>query len=51
LAPFDIKFVPQKAVKGQLIANFLVAYPCPDNEELLNDLLDEGVMLVEIKLW
>ena len=33
LAPFGIKFVPQKAVKGQAIADFLVAHPCSDNEE------------------
>jgi len=50
-APFDIKFTPQKAVKGQVIANFLAAHPCPDSDELLDDLPDDGVMLVEIKPW
>jgi len=34
-------------MKGQLIADFLTAHPCPDNEELP----DDGVMLVETKLW
>jgi len=47
LAPFDIKFVPQKAVKGQVIADFLVAHPCPDKDEVP----DDGVMLVETKSW
>ena len=51
LTPFDIEFVPQKAVKGQVIANFLAAHPCPDNEELPDDLLDDEVMLAEIKTW
>ena len=51
LALFDIKFVPQKAVKGQVIADFLAAYPCPDNEELPNNMPDEEVMLVETKSW
>jgi len=51
LAPFDIKFVPQKAVKGQAIADFLAVQPCPDNEELPDDLPDDRVMLVETKSW
>jgi len=51
LAPFDIKFMPQKAVKGQAIANFLATHPCPDNEELVDDLPDDEVMLAEIKTW
>ena len=49
LAYFDIKFMPQKAVKGQAIADFLAAHPCLDNEELPDDLPDDEVMLVEIK--
>ena len=49
LAPFDIKFMPQKAVKGQAIADFLAAHPCLDNEELPDDLPDDEVMLAEIK--
>jgi len=51
LAPFDIKFVPQKAVKGQAIDNFLATHLCSDNKELSNDLPDDEVMLVETKLW
>ena len=49
LTPFDIKFMPQKAIKGQAIADFLAAHPCPDNEELPNDLPDDEVMLTELK--
>jgi len=51
LAPFDIKFMPQKAVMGQLIADFLATHPCPNNEELPDHLPDEGVMLIETKSW
>jgi len=50
LAPFGIKFIPQKAVKGQAIADFLAAYPYTNNEELPDDLPDDKVMLAEIKL-
>jgi len=49
LAPFDIKLMPQKAVKGQAIADFIAAHSCTDNEELPNDLSDDEVMLAEIK--
>jgi len=38
-------------VKGQVIADFLVTHPCPNNEELPDDLPDKGVMLIEIKSW
>jgi len=49
LASFDIKFISQKTVKGQTIVDFLVAHPCPENEELPDDLLDDEVMLAEIE--
>ena len=51
LAPFDIKFVPQKAVKGQVIADFLASHPSPDNEELSYDFPDEEVFMVEEESW
>ncbi|XP_062075631.1 uncharacterized protein LOC133779727 [Humulus lupulus] len=41
LSEFEINFVPQKAIKGQALADFLVAYPIPDNMELHEDLPDE----------
>jgi len=37
--------------KGQAITDFLIAHPCPDNEELPDDLSDDEVMLAEIKTW
>ena len=51
LAPFDIKFMLQNAVKGQAITDFLATHPCTDNEELPDDLPDDEVMLAEIKTW
>jgi len=44
-APFDIKFMSQKAIKGQIIADFLETRLYPDNEVLSDDL----VMFVETK--
>jgi len=45
LAPFDLRFVPRD--KQEL--DFLEGYPCLDNGELLDDLLDDEIMLVERK--
>ncbi|KAI5317663.1 hypothetical protein L3X38_037370 [Prunus dulcis] len=36
---FEIKFVPQKVIKGQALADFLAAHPTPDNMELPADCL------------
>jgi len=41
LSQFDIVFVPQKAVKGQALANFLAAHPIPDDFPIDDDLPDE----------
>jgi len=51
LSEFDIKFVPQKAVKGQALADFLAAHPIPDNMELPDDLPDEEVFATEMFFW
>jgi len=51
LSPFDIKFMPQMEVKGQLTGNCLAAHPCPDNGELSDNLVDDGIMLIETKSW
>ena len=51
LSEFDIKFVPQKAVKGQALADFLAAHPIPDNMELPDDLPDEEVFATEMSFW
>jgi ribonuclease HI len=37
-------FVPQKAVKGQALANFLAAHPIPDDFPIDDDLPDEEVV-------
>ncbi|KAK2985428.1 hypothetical protein RJ640_006066 [Escallonia rubra] len=49
LHQFNNKYVPQKAVKGQALADFLAAHPVPDDSSLMLDLPDEEVMQREIK--
>lgn len=44
---FDITYVPQKAIKGQALADFLAAHPLPDDSPLITNLPDEEVMLTE----
>ncbi|XP_020080912.1 uncharacterized protein LOC109704570 [Ananas comosus] len=44
---FDITYVPQRAIKGQALADFLAAHPVPDDSPLITDLPDEEVMTVE----
>ncbi|CAL8157613.1 unnamed protein product [Prunus armeniaca] len=51
LSEFEIKFVPQKAIKGQALADFLAAHPTPDNMELPDDLPDEEVFTTEALTW
>ena len=49
LQQFAIEYVPQRAVKGQALADFLAAHPIPDDSPLVTDLPDEEVMQVEIQ--
>ena len=49
LQQFEIVYVPQKAVKGQVLADFLADHPIPAEWELSDDLPDEDVLLVEIR--
>ncbi|KAK2978543.1 hypothetical protein RJ640_009502 [Escallonia rubra] len=49
LHQFNIEYVPQKAVKGQALADFLAAHPVPDDSPLVVDLPDEEVMQTKIK--
>ncbi|CAL8087444.1 unnamed protein product [Prunus armeniaca] len=51
LSEFEIKCVPQKAIKGQALADFLAAHPTPDNMELPADLPDEEVFTTEALTW
>jgi hypothetical protein len=48
LSQFDIVFIPQKAVKGQALANFLAAHPIPDDFPIDDDLPDEEVFTTTI---
>jgi len=36
-------FVPQRAIKGQALANFLAAHPVPESSKLHEDILDEVI--------
>ena len=40
LSQFDIVFVPQKAIKGQALANFLATHRIPDDIPIDDDLPD-----------
>ena len=44
---FDLLFVPQKAIKGQALAEFLAAHPVPEDSPLTTDLPDEDVFTIE----
>ncbi|KAM0829812.1 hypothetical protein ACQ4PT_066635 [Festuca glaucescens] len=44
---FDLTFVPQKAIKGKALAEFLAAHPVPDDSPLITNLPDEEVFTVE----
>jgi hypothetical protein len=48
LSQFDIKYVPQKAVKGQALANFLAAHPIPDDFPIDDDLPDQEVFTTSV---
>ncbi|XP_058211580.1 uncharacterized protein LOC131323752 [Rhododendron vialii] len=45
---YEIIYVPQKAVKGQALADFLADHPIPAEWELSEELPDEDVMVVEV---
>ncbi|KAJ0962342.1 hypothetical protein J5N97_030170 [Dioscorea zingiberensis] len=48
---FDITYTPQKAIKGQALADFLAAHPLPDDSPLNYDLPDEETLTVEEARW
>lgn len=49
LMQFDITYMPQKAVKGQALADFLAAHPLPVCSPLNDELPDEQILEVEEK--
>ncbi|KAI3456919.1 hypothetical protein Pfo_013582 [Paulownia fortunei] len=48
LQQFEIIYIPQKAMKGQVLADFLADHPIPAEWELSDDLPDEDVLIIEI---
>ncbi|XP_049414734.1 uncharacterized protein LOC125877498 [Solanum stenotomum] len=46
---FEIVYVPQKAVKGQVLTDFLADHPILDDWELTDELPDEDAMVVEVQ--
>jgi len=48
LEQYDLIYVPQKAVKGQALVDFLADHPIPDEWELNDDLPDEEVFVIDI---
>jgi len=54
LSQYDMLFVPQKAVKGQTLADFLAAHPVSESSKLHEDIPDEvfeSNMTSEDKVW
>jgi len=54
LSQYDMLFVPQKAIKGQALVDFLAAYPVSENLKLHEDILDEifeSNMFLEDEVW
>ncbi|KAL0294350.1 UNVERIFIED_CONTAM: hypothetical protein Sangu_3220800, partial [Sesamum angustifolium] len=48
LHQFEITYVPQKAVNGQILDDFLADHPMPAEWELCDDLPDEDVFVIEV---
>ncbi|XP_075109051.1 uncharacterized protein LOC142180854 [Nicotiana tabacum] len=46
---FEIVHIPQKAVKGQALADFLADHPIPDDWKVTDELPDEDVMVIEVQ--
>jgi len=48
LKQYDLVYVPQKAVKGQALEDFLADHPIPDDWELNEDLPGQDVFYIDI---
>ncbi|KAL0305267.1 UNVERIFIED_CONTAM: hypothetical protein Scaly_2990700 [Sesamum calycinum] len=48
LQQFEITYVPQKAVKGQVLPDFLTDHPMPAKWELSDNLPNEDVLVIEV---
>lgn len=51
LSEFDIEYVDQKAIKGQIIADQLVEVPMRDEAPLHIEFLDANVLTISTKTW
>jgi len=54
LSQYDMLFIPQKAVKGQALADFLAAHPVLENSKLHEDIPDEvfeSTITSEDEVW
>ena len=54
LFQYNITFIPQKAIKGQALAEFLAAYPVPKTSKLDEDIPNEVIeanMTSENEVW
>ena len=52
LTEYEVIYIPQKAIKGQTLADFLAYHPIPTIWEISNDFLDEEIFYVDIfPLW
>uniref|UniRef100_A0A7N2N597 RNA-directed DNA polymerase n=1 Tax=Quercus lobata TaxID=97700 RepID=A0A7N2N597_QUELO len=47
LQQYDLAYIPQKAVKGQALADFLADHPVPSDWEFSDDFPDEDVFYIE----
>ena len=43
LSQYDMTFIPQKAIKGQALADFLAAHPVSETLKLHEDIPDEVI--------
>ncbi|KAA0039585.1 uncharacterized protein E5676_scaffold775G00410 [Cucumis melo var. makuwa] len=48
LQQYDIVYIPQKAIKGQALANFLANHPIPSDWKLCEDFPDDEVFFTEV---
>ncbi|GAA0165537.1 hypothetical protein LIER_20918 [Lithospermum erythrorhizon] len=48
LQQFEIVYAPQKAIKGQVLVDFLANHPLPAEWELCDEIPDEDVLNVEV---
>ena len=48
LKQYDLVYVPQRAVKGQALADFLTDHPIPNDWELSDDFPGEDVFFIDI---